>query len=161
VERHSAGIFGMGEETVVREIYRNKNVEAVNGKDADKIYRNTKENSKKNDKNTAKLTESYGCWIQDFTNKIVELKNSVFECYIKGIELEASMISEERKAVKDQLSSIESVMGERSISEMPTGEESELSQVGALLEKFEISESKDFLCESGNNITRICINEKC
>ena len=48
VERHSAGVLNMGEETVVREIYRNKNAEAGNGKDADKLYRKIKENSKNN-----------------------------------------------------------------------------------------------------------------
>jgi hypothetical protein len=66
------------------------------------LYRRIKENSNNNYKNTAKLIESYGNLMQNLTNKIVELNNSVYECYIKGVELEASMISESSRLMEER-----------------------------------------------------------
>jgi nitrogen-specific signal transduction histidine kinase len=116
VERHSSGIFNIGEEKVIKEIYKNKNVEAISGKDADQLYKKRINESKKRDSKISKLIESYEEIIRDITEKMVELKNSVYESFAKGVEFKSSMISEESRLIREQRSSLRSMCGERSMS---------------------------------------------
>jgi len=40
-------------------------------------------------------------------------------------------------------------------------ESSRVSESNYLLDRFDINDLKDMFCESGNQITRICINKDC
>ena len=44
----------------MKEIYKNKNVQTVSGKDAEKLYTKMKADSKKITERTSKLIEGYG-----------------------------------------------------------------------------------------------------
>ena len=55
VETHSSGLLNLDSEKVTKEIYKNKNAQAISGKDAEKFYKKMKGSSKKASARLVKL----------------------------------------------------------------------------------------------------------
>ncbi len=72
---------------IVTEVYKKKNANYLMGKDTKQFYQRLEQSYMGADERSALLLQHYKTSVRKLTSEMVDLKNTIFETFVKAMEL--------------------------------------------------------------------------